>query len=375
MRVTNASTSRNFSASVNEVHQRLNKSMDKISTGKAYSAAAENPLAYYEGKKIDNQYQDVLSKMSLITDVKNRLYQQELGARDIQSILAEAKTKVQYARTETSSQDSTLDTLRQDLLQKQQAIVNDLNAQFQDFYIYGGNDLSTPPFSLSEDGMTLTFTHTFPGDTTPTEIEMELTKQTDGSYKYEITKGDVNTLKRAMEEQGRVDIGYGSSDDINTLLDTYTGGFNLLTGVSSDAIRADKAGNIDIMKKLNNSALTLIGSAAMAIGDYINTPEDQKADAKGVLDDVLADTIDSMTEAEHMLSTSYSDLGNKYSLLEDTESKLTISKNSLTEQYTDKLGADPYESIIEMYNYRYSYNAALQVGSQLFGSSLFDFVK
>ena len=76
-----------------------------------------------------------------------------------------------------------------------------------------------------------------------------------------------------------------------------------------------------------------------------------------------------------MLSVSYSDLGNKYNLLKDTESKLTLSKNNLTEQYTDKLGADPYESIIEMYNYRYSYNAALQVGSQLFGSSLFDFVK
>ena len=82
MRVTTTAAYRNFSGSVNDVHSRLNKSMNKISSGKAYEKAADNPLAYYEGKKIDNQYLDTLSKLNLIPDVKNRLYQQELGIRD-----------------------------------------------------------------------------------------------------------------------------------------------------------------------------------------------------------------------------------------------------------------------------------------------------
>ena len=77
MRVTNNATFRNFSGSVNDVHSRLNKSMNKISSGKAYEKAADNPLAYYEGKKIDNQYLDTLSKLNLIPDVQNRLYQQD----------------------------------------------------------------------------------------------------------------------------------------------------------------------------------------------------------------------------------------------------------------------------------------------------------
>lgn len=79
MRVTNSSYYRNFTNSINDVHGRLNKSMNKVSSGKAYEKASDNPLAYYEGKKIDNQYQDTLSKLGLITNVKNRLYQQELG--------------------------------------------------------------------------------------------------------------------------------------------------------------------------------------------------------------------------------------------------------------------------------------------------------
>ena len=77
----------------------------------------------------------------------------------------------------------------------------------------------------------------------------------------------------------------------------------------------------------------------------------------------------------HTIGTVYSDLGNKYKILETTETRLKTIQDSLTEQYKDKLGADPYAAIMEMYNNNYSYNAALKVGANLMGSSLFDFMK
>lgn len=70
MRITNTTINRNFTRSINDVHDRLIKSINKVGSGKAYEAAADNPLAYYEGKKIDGQYSDVMSKLSLVTDVK-----------------------------------------------------------------------------------------------------------------------------------------------------------------------------------------------------------------------------------------------------------------------------------------------------------------
>ena len=82
-----------------------------------------------------------------------------------------------------------------------------------------------------------------------------------------------------------------------------------------------------------------------------------------------------MTGAEQKLSTVYADLGNKYRLLETTENKLNTTADSLKTQYKEKLGVDPYEAIMEMYNNNYAYNAALKVGSQLMSSSLFDFVR
>lgn len=385
MRVINSSTYRNFTNSINDVHSMLNKSLNKVSSGKAYETAADNPLAYYEGKKIDNQYQDTLSKLSLVTDVKNRLYQQELGARSIQKTLSEAKNKIQYIRSDSNNGEmQTVDTVKGDLLQKQQSMVSELNARYQDAYIFGGNDNSTPPFTLSADGSTLTFSHQFAGDTSPTKMVMTLTKQKDGAYQYVYgnpavtdpkdpasSAGTLKNMLKAMKEQGRVDIGYGTITDKSTLLDTYTGGLNLLTGLNSDAVNTmtDKQAIDEIQKRMNQSPIGLTGQAAMALRDYSG------GGGKNEFSVSLGKIMDKMTGAEHSISTVYSDLGNKYSLLTTTEDKLTTAKMSLTEQYKDKLGADPYKSIMDMYNYQYSYSAAQQVGSHLMQSTLFDFLK
>lgn len=405
MRVTNSSTYRNYTTSVNNVHANLNKSLNKISSGREYESAAENPISYYRGKAIDSQYLDVLSKSSLITDVKARLEQQEDGAYHIQNLLAEAKKTVIKARTATTT-GTAVGTLRDELLQKEHSIVNDLTSQYQDFYVYGGNDISTPPFSLSDDGMTLTYSHVFPGEDEPTDFVMKLTEQTDpttgegtGEYKFELQEDTANTppkatperLVQAMSEQGYMDLGYGDIRDHSTLLDTYTGGLNLLTGLTSnsiisstsqfgtDAQKYEDYVNDTIMEKLTNGPLGLIAQSVMSMDNYLGEGTSQIKDGlkddREKLDKDLARLMDEMAVSEHTTSTVYSDLGNKYKILEDTETRLNTLKDALTVQYKDVVGADPYASIYEMFNNQYAYNAALQVGSNLMQSSLFDFVR
>ncbi|MCD8000767.1 MAG: flagellar hook-basal body protein [Clostridiales bacterium] len=384
MRVTSSATFRNYTNNINNVHSSLNKSMKKVYSGKAYESAAENPLAYYEGKTIDNQYQDILSKLALTTDVKNRLYQQELGARSIQKTLSEAKEKITYIRSDSNNGDmGVVGTTRDALLQKQQSMISDLNGRYQNFYIYGGNDLTTPPFSLSDDGMELTFTHKFSSDDSPTKMVMTLKEQDDGSFEYEFsgTTGTpprdmdsdetLEAILKTMKEQAPVDVGYGSISDRDTLLDTNTGGLNLLTGLSPAAIKSmdPSQAKEEIKKRLNSSPVGLVGQAAAATDKYM------KDGNKSEFSAALGKVMDTMTETEHTVSTVYSDLGNKYALLEKTEDKLETMKLSLTEQYTAKLGANPYEAITEMYAYQESYNAALKIGSQIVSASLFDFMR
>lgn len=380
MRVTNASVYKKFTTSANSVHSQLIKSFNKVSSTKAYESAAENPLAYYQSKKIDNQYLDTLSKKSLIKDVQNRIYQQELQVRDIHDLLKGAKQQVQYARTDTTT-GSALASIRDDLLQKMHSVVNDLNGQYQDLYVFGGNDISTPPFSLSEDGTTLTFSHRFPNakvDDPPETFEMKLEKERD-TYKFKLN-GDANKLNKlllAMKEQGPLDIGYGSIRDHDTLLDTFTGGLNVLAGVSSDAVNAGGLAADQIMDKLSEGPLGLIGRAVFSITEHLNTAEGtpEYETTHNEMYKILGETITDMTQAEYTTSTFFSDLGTKYKLMDDMDAKLKLSADNLTEQYTDVWGADPYEAIMEMYNNQYSYNAALKVGSQLLSSSLFDFMR
>ena len=349
--------------------------------------------------------------------MQNRIYQQELGARDVQGILSKAKDQIIYANTDTTN-DTPLLSLRDDLLQKQHEIVDALNAQYQNFYVFGGNDISTPPFSLSGDGKTLTYTHTFPGEEKSTIFEMTLGITDDTTdpdtygYSLKVTTPDNKTLEydpknspdlsdpgdpgtqavtkllSAMKEQGRIDIGYGSIRDHNTLLDTYTGGINVLTGLTSDAVKGgagnlaatDAAGNKQptdskgksIIDYLNESPLALIGRSVQAIDKYVSRADGDEDRSK--LNHLLSNTITDMVTTEHRVSAVYSDLGNKYRLLDDTADKLSLEKNNLTQQYTDVWGADPYESIVEMYNSQQAYNAALKVGTNLMSSSLFDFM-
>ncbi len=417
MRVTNGATYRNFTTGANNVHARLIKSYNKVSSGEAYEKAADSPLSYYNAQKIDAQYQNVIGKQALIKDVQNRIYQQELGARDVQSILSKAKDQVIYANTDTTN-DTPLLSLRDDLLQKEHEIVDALNGQYQNFYVFGGNDISTPPFSLKVhpddknlfpnqpegvDVHTLVYTHTFPGDTKPTTFELSLgitddtTDPTTYGYKISGTKSDGSPmaneaeakegLLKAMKEQGRIDIGYGSVRDHNTLLDTYTGGLNVLTGLTSDAVIGGAGDGYktqngattpdpddDILAYLNKSPLALIGRAVQAVDKYVGEADNPDRD-RTELNHLLSQTITDMVTTEHRVSAVYSDLGNKYRLLEDTTDKLSLEKNNLTEQYTDVWGADPYEAIVEMYNSQQAYNAALKVGTNLMSSSLFDFMR
>ena len=373
MRVVRSSVYRRYTSSLNDLQSNLNKSMNKVSTGAAYETAADNPLAYYQGKKMDHLYQDAKSKSSILGDIKNRLYQQEQGARDIQKTLSNSKTSMQYVLDSShNSSKTSVQTKRDALLQDVQSMVSNLNSQYQDFYVYGGNDITTAPFSLSGDGKTLTYTHEYSDGTTKT-VNMTMAYDKDkNTYSYNLSDDDLNNLVTAMREQGRVDIGYGDISNRQSLLDTYTGGLNMLTGLTSDSLNAmsDDDAKKAIKTALETTPVALLSRSVMACDNYINdtTTIDQFTDTMG---SVLKDA----ANTEHTISTIYSDLGNKYSLVETTKTRLDTLSDNLTEEYKDILGADPYEAITEMFSYQYSYSAALKMGSNLMQSSLFDFIK
>ena len=407
MRVTARTYYQDYAKSVNDLHTKLNKSMEQVGNGRKFNEAKEDPIAYYAGKRIENQHSDAEAKKTIIDDVKNRLYQQEKGALSIQEDMRTVNTKVVNLKNDTTNANaSTVETFESEFTQRLHSVVNTLNSQYDNFYVYGGNDMTTVPFSLKEDldgappSVTLTYSHKFPGDEKATELNIKYSY--DGTnYKNDFSGkasdgtalGEGDTLKlilSAMREQGKMSTGYGSLRDRSTLLDTYTGGLNMITGLSSDTLKglsdtdainrikgASNGGPVVAEEdSLMNSPVALLSKSVLTTHNYVKALKTNTnvSTAKERFHKDLSDFINQNDDSESRVSDTYRVLGIKYAALEATQSKLDITMDTLQAEYSSKLAIDPYDAVVKMYSYQYSYNAAMKVGANIMQSSLFDFV-
>ncbi len=407
MRVTARTYYQDYAKSVNDIHTKLNKTMEQVGSGRKFDEAKEDPIAYYAGKRIENQHTDADAKKSIIDDVKNRLYQQERGALSIQEDMREVNKRViNLSNDPTNANPATVQTFESEFKQRLNSVVNTLNSQYDNFYVYGGNDMTTVPFSLKEDldganpSITLTYTHKFPGDEKATELNIKYSY--DGTnYKNEFSGKDGNgtalnetdSLKlilSAMREQGKMSTGYGSLRDRSTLIDTYTGGLNMITGLSSDTLKglsdsdaiarikgASNGGAINAQEdSLVNTPVALISKSILTSHNYIKAIESNTnvSTAKERFHKDMSDFINQNDDSESRVSDTYRVLGIKYAALESTQEKLDLTMDTLQAEYSSKLAIDPYDAVVKMYSYQYSYNAAMKVGSNIMQSSLFDFV-
>ena len=407
MRVTARTYYQDYAKSVNDLHSKLNKSMEQVGNGRKFNEAKEDPIAYYAGKRIENQHTDADAKKTIIDDVKNRLYQQEKGALSIQEDMRAVNTRIIALKNDTmNAVPGTVATYESEFVQRLNSMVNTLNSQYDNFYVYGGNDMTTVPFSLQKDldgappSITLTYTHKFPGDQKATELHMKYSF--DGTnYKNEVSgkDGDGNALNEAdsmklmlsaMREQGRMSTGYGSLRDRSTLLDTYTGGLNMITGLSSDSLKG--LSDSDAISRIKgasngaavnpqedsimNSPVALLSKAILTSHQYIDALKTNTnvSTAKERFHKDMSEFINQNDDSEARVSHTYRVLGIKYAALETTQKTLDITMDTLQAEYSSKLAIDPYDAVVKMYSYQYSYNAAMKVGANIMQSSLFDFV-
>ncbi|MBP3802749.1 MAG: hypothetical protein J6I76_02450 [Oribacterium sp.] len=389
MRVTASTFYKDYAKSVQDLKSIYNKSMQQVSSGKKYEHAYENPLDYYAGKKIDNLYNDVVTKDTMIKDVINRLEQQETTSRTFYSEMSDLNIKYeQMASSSYQGLESTVDTMHTYMLNKQQTMTQDLNATYENYYVMGGNDQTTIPFTMSQDGLTLSYHHKFPGDSKATVMEMKYDPETK-SFSYSGTDANGNAMSEdqtldkiltAMREQGRMSLGYGDINTVETLPDTYYGGLNMVTGLTSDKLRAmnDSDAKEAIKSAMNTSAFGLNAQAVDATNNYyesFNKTEAEKEAAVQRLNEDLEYVIGNWDHAMISVSNTFRRIGVATQTLEEVDNQLQTAEDTYIKEYNDHMAIDTYDAIVQMYQHMYSYNAAMQVGSKIMQNSLFDFVQ
>lgn len=363
MRVTASTFYKDYAKSVQDLKYIYNKSMQQVSSGKKYENAYENPLDYYAGKKIDNLYNDVTTKSTMIKDVINRLEQQETTSRTFYSEMGDLNVKFeQMASASYQGKVDTVDTMYTYVLNKQQTLTQDLNATYENYFVMGGNDQTTVPFTMSADGMELTYHHKFPGDSYETTMTMKYdpdnksfnysgtyyettTDQTTGrviaTQKTFNTEDEVlDKILQAMKEQGRMSLGYGDINTLETLPDTYYGGLNMVTGLTSDKLRSmdpEKA-KIAIQDAMNTSAFGLNAQVIDSTQKYRDSfYETTVTESYATLDTKIEDT-NIPLDSEGKLKIYYSNGSGYWFTNQKTISDIASTYLDFTCQYDENSG-------------------------------------
>ncbi len=451
MRVAN-NYYKTYAELVQNLKAQYNKSMQKVSSGRKYETGADNPSAYYQGEKLENLYNDVEAKDSILGDVLHRMEQQEASSKALHTEMGNINTTLIKVAHATEQDDTGIvDTVMTELKQRQNTMTQDLNLQYENYYVMGGNDSDTVPFSsdfttdsTGKTTFSMTYHHKFAGDSDVTHIKMTYDPEADdgeggkGAFTYDIVgaNGDKVDLKdsngnitlsrdasaadrqnaaldkmaTAMEEQGRMSLGYGTvvTGQRDTLPDTYFGGLNMITGLTSDQMRtlhnqgvtnnmtsdqvkAQQTSNLPnlrskIKEYMNKSAFGLNAKAIDRIGNYQTELNEYAENVAGHDTTTLNELRDTMTKdlggildewdnsMSRVISTTRH-IGVTYNTLSTMQSQLQVQQDTYQTEYDDKLGVDTADAITKMYSDRFAYNAALQVGSKIMQNSLFDFVQ
>ncbi|MDY6306217.1 MAG: hypothetical protein SPL94_09695 [Oribacterium sp.] len=483
MRVAN-NYYKTYAELVQNLKSQYNKSMEKVYSGRKYATGADNPSAYYQGEKLENLYNDVEAKDTILGDVLHRMEQQEASSKALHTEMGNINTTLIKVANATEQDDTGIvDTVMTELKQRQNTMTQDLNLQYENYYVMGGNDSDTVPFSSNFDAnnqFTMTYHHKFAGDDSATHIKMTFNPSTEngdgtsGAFTYDIVNasdepvstaysgvtisngqfvdqnGKTVTVKDAsgntidasakkdsnysisiaadgksfvdsdgktvtitsndgkavnasdakqdaaldkllvaMREQGRMSLGYGTvvTDQRSTLPDTYFGGMNMITGLTSDQMRtlSDDAAKEQIKTYMNKSAFGLNAKAIDSIGSYqkeldltsedLTRPTDKLNNLRSTMSKDLGGILNEWDNSMQRVISTTRHIGVTYNTLSTMQSQLQVQQDTYQKEYDDKLGVDTADAITKMYSDQFAYNAALQVGSKIMQNSLFDFVQ
>ena len=151
MRISDNTIIRNFMTSLNTNSNQLNQASLKVSTGRSFQTASENPVAALKAMNIRRSLARIDDYQGNITDFKAITAERESAVSEINDILTEISTSVLQGKNGTYS-DSDRDSIASSLRSAQETIFDIGNSSYCGKYIFGGNKEYDIPFSLDASG-------------------------------------------------------------------------------------------------------------------------------------------------------------------------------------------------------------------------------
>lgn len=297
---------------------------------------SENPVTASKTMRLRRTYtqnQDYRNNISTIGDTYSMA---EDAAMDIKAILDQAKDEMQGLTNFGTFPESDFAIYAKTLRGLQKDFVTIANSKLNDNYVYGGNDATKIPFSVSDDGKLL-----YRG------VDVDTT--------------DPAILEELSQESVYIDIGLGVNVDATGDVDEASVFNDNLNGLSYFGYGVDENGR-------SNNVYNILGEAATAIEKYLD------GDETAFSTKIAGEYVDKIMSATNDLMVSVGNLGIKVNQLERLDARLVNVQEDLNEQLSNLEYVDAEEAYTDLTWQQYVYNASLKIGSKLLQSSFLDYM-
>lgn len=327
MRITNPTISRNYTSNLNKNLQRLNRDFNKVQTGRGYMKMAEDTATAVRAMNVRRNMSKVESYIDNTKTTQSTFSAAETNLLQISSLTQGVREL--YTSVSGDKSEDELKIIATQLGKYREEILTLANGQFADRYLFGGTNTNSPPFAFNVNNKL-----TYNG------VPVEDIEKSSGEYDY------------LFNDAAYVDLGLGMT----------------------------MKGGIQDQDVIENSAFknTLVGIDFLGFGpdNIVDTIQDMiDSISSGSYNvETHGKLLNSFIETAEGIGVAITNIGADSQYLDFTLSRLEDQQYNLTERQDTLEFADPYESITNWEMSDYVYNAALQMGSRLLQSTLFDFI-
>lgn len=371
MRVTTNTTLFTYKNNLLKSTNQLYKAMNAMMSGRNFDSYSADPAAATRAFKIHSSLNatntqatnntTVLNKFSTAWDVADDI------VNDLTANLAQAPALAGLDDTHLS----TLNTQGDVIYSGVESIIQSLNSKYNNGFLFNGTDTENPPFALEkENGKTyVTYRGVRIDDPNTLDLEYNVDGKTIPRDPDDTSAGNMTNrevLQMWSEEHQYVDIGIGFKVDNDgnviesTAFDASISGTDFIGGFGLDE-DGDPTNIVSIMVRLSE------------IYQGYNQDTKEWSDA-GDKEDANR-LVNKFLEAKDALSNQHVELETQAKYLQTNQSQLKDSYAALNTELESIEKIDEVEAILALSWAQTSYNAALQVGSNVVPQSLMDYLR
>lgn len=341
-RITTNMSMKSYRYNLNKVNTKTNNARESVLTQRNFNSYAEDPAAATQAFRLRRSYWQTTTHLNNNEDAYNKFNTAWTAAGAVVEDLSDKTARASAVAGITGTAGESRTALGQVLKETAKSVIQTMNVQYGDQFIFAGNDALHVPFTWDENNNLL-----YRG------INVS-SKET----------ADQAMLKQMAAEQQYLDIGLGLKENAPGSVIEGSAFDMALPGIEILGYGVDEDGDPKNLAILMYQLGEIFSRCDSESGEY-ETTKDQETATR---------LLDKINAAHDKTTERYVELDTRAQFLQTNSNRLSDQQAALNEQILSVEQIDMADAITEFSWQQYCYNAALKIGNQLLGQTLIDYM-